>query len=273
MKKTMAKITAALSAAVLCALPMASNLSANAAFPDYENFRGNVNYDSIITNQDATCIHQYVASGYGWNTMFTPEVREDINYYCDVNHDGAVNYNDATFINRVVALYPGNDSTAYTLRSMYVNYRIWGDANGDEFADMKDVQAIKTYLTTHSSTCDAMVFFRNANVIDSDNVINQNDLDYLMTYLIRGGQLGDADGDFKITTNDITALQKYINGTVTPNGIQKRNSDLNGDGQVTSYDLYLFNNSFKKELTYYSENNKTYFTERVKIDLKNLLGL
>ncbi len=50
---------------------------------------------------------------------------------------------------------------------------------------------------------------------------------------------GDVDGDGQVTSYDAALVMQYLSGEITFTDIQKKAADVNGDGQVTSYDAAL----------------------------------
>lgn len=148
MNKTFLKV-AAVAAAALCALPMASALSANAKTGVLQ--RSNGRFGDVngggITGMDALNIQQYVNPSSANPANFNKLV-------ADVNNDNHISYEDSIVIMRWLA----NPH--------------YGDANDDGNVNAKDVRAIRNNngvknLIAADMNFDGVVNGVDANIIDN----------------------------------------------------------------------------------------------------------
>ncbi len=208
MKKSIKKITVALSAALMCALPMANAISANAAgvrkntfrnyltidagnkplfyfyydksFKDHvKNYVELVNYDLKLSN--ASFSYRNPQTG---RYCFTIESRElngfqgEVlveNFECSdmtLNAQGFKQLRDTYFVgagNNYRGYYDEND--------LNVNEEVIlvGDANGDGVVNLPDAILINMYKAGNTSQIFDMDYFKKAADVNNDGVVNTAD--------------------------------------------------------------------------------------------------
>ena len=208
MKKTIKKITAALSAALMCALPMANAVSANAAGGRKNTFRnyieinaGNkplyyfyfdksfddsvknsielVNYDLKLSN--ASFSYRNPQTG---RYCFTIESRELNGFKGEVlveNFECSdMSVNAANFLGRrdTYVVGSGNNYRGYYDKNdLNVNEEVIlvGDANGNGTVDLSDAILINMYKAGNISQIKDMKYFKKAADVNNDGVVNTAD--------------------------------------------------------------------------------------------------
>lgn len=237
MKKTFVKIAAAVSTALLCALPMASSLAANAAY------YGDANNDGQVNMADAVIIAQWDTTKHDLHLNRTK---------ADVNKDGRINWFDQKLIQR--ALLHGN-SGAYNLDTVKGTF---GDANGDGRITSRDASIMEDILWDGSasinyngSTINATQTYINNTLalrqrfdVNGDGTFDWTDAtvmycyDYYDYFFDRNYtpvyRRGDSNKDGQVNMADaVNVLQWLAN---KPNQISQENSDVNLDGIITEAD-------------------------------------
>lgn len=224
MKKTIAKITAVLSTAVLCALPMASNLTANAATIKY----GDVNYDNKLTMSDVLIIAD-------WSSHNMSTIDRTV---ADCNKDGVINAFDSKMVQR--AILNGKSYISEVDRNKI------GDANDDGDVDAFDQNFMIDILWDGESDGLTPAVINNSKAllarfdVDSNGVFNWADATTMMCYSIYNYYFdrnftelvkrGDANNDGAVTSADLTTIAKYV--ARSSFNINKENADYNKDGKV-----------------------------------------
>jgi len=229
MNKTMKKIAAAITTAVMAAIPMAGSLTANAStLPNdtlYYEF-GDVNGDHCVTVEDAQTVSQWVF--YGKSNQ-GPALRRR----ADVNGDGHITQADADKI------------LAFAIETNTAGNDVLGDVNGDGEVDFDDAFMLEQYVSKHKHAGKVDLIRADVNC---DGVINKCDHALIGRYLL--GQLdtlyirwGDVNGDTVVTALDSWKLGQYINmnSSVTITDAQLRRADINNDGNVDTKDLTYVN--------------------------------
>lgn len=223
MKKTFAKI-AALAAAAVCALPMASSLSASAAaFNDHiaaTYLFGDVNHDGVVDACDSSRVLNYLGS----NNATTPCDKK----LGDVNNNGYLDYQDAQLILNV-----------YAKRSS--NIDLTGDANNDGQINMSD--AVLIYQNVANSTTYKIKNMIYADV-NRDNKINAVDARLIQRYCAHiishfNYNFGDVNNDGSLIVNDAVLVTKYYGQEWNTKTISKDlfiRCDANGDGKINTLD-------------------------------------
>ena len=208
MKKTIKKITAALSAALMCALPMANAISADAAGARKNTFRnyieinaGNkplyyfyfdksfddsvknsielVNYDLKLSN--ASFSYRNPQTGRYCFTIESRELngfRDDLlveNFECS---DMSVNADEFYDSMDIYVVGAGNNYRGYyDENDLNVNEEaiLVGDANGNGTVDLSDAILINMYKAGNTSQIKNMKYFERAADVNNDGVVNTAD--------------------------------------------------------------------------------------------------
>lgn len=178
MKKTFAKIAALVSAAVLCAVPMTTSMTANAKRIISPYYLGNVNGDDVLDMADAISIQMY----YYNSGRLTATEKNYIRQYGDVNYDGVVDTYDASLIQHVCLKFNGEYENIE--RRTYIEHPMWGDANGDDHLDLSDAICIVQFARNREKYPTAGIFFMQSDT-DRDGRITEADADTLQNYLLR----------------------------------------------------------------------------------------
>ena len=106
--------------------------------------------------------------------------------------------------------------------------KIKGDVNGDGTLDQKDVATLEKY----NNGDDVKIEMKNAD-INEDGVIDKEDTISLQK--IVNPNIGDVNGDGKVTQADVHALEQYYVGNKSD--INMKNADMNGDGKISTLDI------------------------------------
>lgn len=224
MNKTITKIAAAVSTALLCALPMATSLSANAASfnshiaADY--LFGDVNHDGVVDARDASRVLNYLGS----NTANTPCDTK----LGDVNNNGILDDSDASIILSVYAKRGANKD-------------LTGDANNNGVIDITDAVLIQQNIANPSKYKIKNMIYADVN---RDNKITIADSNLIQRYLIHcfdnfNYNFGDVNNDGELVVNDAVLVTRYYGQEWNSRTISKDlfiRCDANGDGKINSKD-------------------------------------
>ena len=211
MKKTIAKITAALSAAVMCALPMANALTSSAATTPVKTFRTYIDIDA--TDYD---LHEFE-----YDRRF-----------------GGSYKNTTTFRGYKVFLAGDIDhTTPQTGRSCLF-------IESDGLRRFQGTVATETYDCTYA---DANVNgFKNSitKVIWAFNDWkNAGHTDYYDDFEDKVTEeivlVGDTNRNGTIELSDAVYILQYVANPIKYSGIDKKAADVDGNGYVNSYDALL----------------------------------
>lgn len=243
MKKTIVRIAAALSAAVMCAVPAVSNFSANAAVSQFIDIKdlilppritpfnpfiaadylfGDVNHDHVVDGRDASCVLSY------------PNVSLDMKL-SDINNNRRIDRTDADLI-----------LSYYTKTS--ANVDLTGDANNDGSVDMAD----SILLQQHTQNPDV---YRIKNMIYADvnrdtlvnvvdaNLVQRYNLGCFSSFMIN---FGDVNDDGVLSDTDYNYISSYYGQTWNKKTISAAKfirCDANGDGTIDSLDYATIYNA------------------------------
>ncbi len=228
MNKNLVKV-AAVAAAAICALPMASAFSANAAYNHHfasELLYGDVNEDGVVDACDASRVLNYLAA----NDAGTP--CNDI--LGDVNNNEKLDEEDAKMILSAYAKIGSNKD-------------LRGDANNDGVVNIGDAVVINGGRAKNMIYAD----------VNRDGFVNKVDSQLIQRYCLRcftsfNYNFGDVDNNGILTQDDYTSIQfTRYNGVTWDNRSKKRMStdlfirmDANGDGIITSADKNSIRSAF-----------------------------
>lgn len=237
MKNYAKKAIAALSAAVLGAIPMTGALTANAATTVVKDnvtfYFGDVNKDGKIGPEDASQVLQ-------WATKNT-SLSKDLKKRADVDGDGRVTTLDAEVI-----------LESYV--TLLVENELLGDADSDGEVDINDAMAIEQYIRGKNKEINLI-----AADINCDGVINVSDYraiarcdaDYgMVDYASLQVRWGDVNSDGRVSISDYNKLVNYINeARVNLTYKERVRADVNCDGKITMADataiyFYVMNDYF-----------------------------
>ncbi len=228
MNKNLVKV-AAVAAAAICALPMASAFSANAATKQVRYHVKQVSYGRLgdvngggLTLMDALDIRKYCNGTLASNSTFNKKV-------ADVDNDGYITVNDADCIQT----YLTNPKT--------------GDANDDGVINLADSVAVTQFLYNDvkysiNNLLKADVNYDGIiNTVDA-NLIRNKCLGIIDLFNVRWG---DLNGDNKVNYNDATIVgsyfgQKWERKTISDDLF--RRCDVNGDGKINLLDQLSIQN-------------------------------
>lgn len=230
MKKTFAKI-AALAAAAVCALPMASSLSASAAaFNDHiaaTYLFGDVNHDGVVDACDASRVLNYL----GANNATTPCDTK----LGDVNNNGYLDNDDAQKILSVYSKRGGNVD-------------LTGDANNNGSIDMSDAVLIYQNIANPTKYKIKNMVYADVN---RDTKINAVDARLIQRYCARiitnfNYNFGDVNNDGELIVNDAVLVPRYYGQEWNTRTISKSlfiRCDANADGVINSSDQTAISNA------------------------------
>ena len=222
MKKSIRKITAALSAAVIGVLPMAASLTADAALPNdrVKNYYGDVDHNGSVNITDYNQV-------YYWATH-QQYLNSDQRKRADINADGVITTADA---DKILDYYVKNAA----------GQKILGDANGNGTVDLNDVLKVQTFCATHSTQSNINLIRADVN---ADGVMNM--CDYKLIYFYVLGKIdslyvnwGDVDSEGYVTNADAQKLERDIRNNSFSNlsAAERRRADVNIDGKINNDDV------------------------------------
>lgn len=228
MNNSIKKLTAALSAAILCALPMANALSANA----YSTKFGDSNGDGVVNMPDAINISQ-------WGTTYRNNIYRDNS---DVNNDGVVNYFDAVLIQRaLLQTMPAGQTIDQYLSE---NKDVYGDVNNDRRRNRRDLDEMQDILIAGEQNSADVQNNMIRYDLNGDGVFDWTDATVMFCYCYHRYFFdrnftelylaGDANNDGAVTNDDVETIKKWCSGTSV--SINKENADISRDGNVTYKD-------------------------------------
>ncbi len=222
MNKNLVKV-AAVAAAAICALPMASTFSANAATKQVRYHVKQVSYGRLgdvngggLTLMDALDIRKYCNGTLASNSTFNKKV-------ADVDNDGYITENDADCIQT----YLTNPKT--------------GDANDDGVINLADSVAVTQFLYNDvkysiNNLLKADVNYDGIiNTVDA-NLIRNKCLGIIDLFNVRWGDLNN-DGIVNIQDSVLVTKkygQTWDNKTISDD--EFRRCDVNGDGKININD-------------------------------------
>ncbi|MBR6985779.1 MAG: hypothetical protein IKH75_20065 [Ruminococcus sp.] len=255
------KAISAIAAAAICAVPMMSTISANAAVPqDYAYF--DFNEDGNINSEDTAIMESYIiaqTNGYEsqWRSMwdkygidhfywFYKHYRSD-DCDADINHDGKVDSYDARMLSIAGKYYPSYKSSSHPNQNDFIysenNAFIKGDANGDGVFNIFDAIALEHYLMCPVEDTPAVLFDRSnyymEKKIERNCKLNWDDYHAMLKAL-------GVKNDWQGLTADKSTLEKFMNAikngdinieNAFPEKILK--GDTNGDGKVDMTDVIV----------------------------------
>ncbi len=256
------KAIAAIATAAVCAVPMMSTISANAAVPqDYDYF--DFNEDGTINSADTAIMESYlIAKKYGyqsqvenmWNKYgidhFFWFYLQNGTDYCmaDINHDGKVDSYDARMLTVAGKYYPSYKSSSHPNQHDFVEGInggfVSGDANGDGKFNIFDAIALRQYLMCPVKDTPAVLFDRSnyykEGYLHRYCKLNWDDYHAMLK------ALGINNNVWQGIAADKTTLQKFLdavrNGDIDieiifPEKVLK--GDTNGDGKVNMTDVIV----------------------------------
>ena len=214
MKNTIKKITATLSAALMCALPMANAFTANAADDPYQYYGANQKhtyraYINVNTNNKPVYEFDY-------DLYFTGAFENKMSFY------------------RGKCLLGADSVRIEGLTQSRTIVRIDSEA-----------------LNSFSGAAASLIYETNAWALGKQNVVNNIDPEtyafnnYAVDHYIRQYYptvtetfylVGDADGNGVIKMNDAVIIQQYADKIIS--GF-KEECDVDGNGVINSYDATL----------------------------------
>ena len=219
MKKMIAKLTATLSAAVMCALPMANAVTSNAA-----TFNDRVQTFRIYSEVKAGSLPLYF-------------VEVDRNFRNEYKNDIA--------LRKAKELLPGEFTYTHPSRNRYCSI-----AETDYLAYFVGPYSTETYDCLVETTADdfhsegyttevygsrkprnGLAVYNMANVYSEEVVL-----------------VGDSNHDGKVETCDGSFILQYLANPSKYSSIDKKAADVDGDGQVTAYDATLISKFVNREI-------------------------
>ncbi|MBQ6251822.1 dockerin type I repeat-containing protein [Ruminococcus sp.] len=220
MKKMIAKLTATLSAAVMCALPMANAVTSNAATNNrVMTFR-------VYTSVDASDIPLY---------------EFNLDRYLTGNNT------NTTVSRKCKALVSGSfyHSTPQTGRSfLSIESEMLSYYKGPVSSETFDCTAVDAALENFIANQDIDLF--GVNNWKKDRVTRTYDMDCRVSeyYVL----VGDANKDKKVDLSDGIYIRQHLANPDKYNKINKKAADVDGDGRVTAYDATLISKFVNREI-------------------------
>ena len=216
------------------------NTLPNSQITDYIMY-GDVNEDGEITAGDSQLIMKSL------NNMVN--LNEQAQKNADVNADGKVNELDQNLVLRYAAKWYEQNTLPDKPIKDYVMY---GDLNDDGLLTNDDYKMLNSYLFNNITLNEQAK--KNADV-NGDGKINNLDLLNLQAKLnklnddggINGatgpiteyGVYGDTNNDDVVDSRDVSHLMEYLENKVDLDGQSRKNSDINGDGNINKVDYRL----------------------------------
>lgn len=237
MKKTFVRIAAAISTAVLCAVPTATSFAAQMTI------NGDANNDGTVDMADAVIITQWDTTKRGLHIKRAK---------ADVNKDGRINAFDAKLIQRAL-LHP-NDA-AYNLDKVAGTF---GDADGNGKVTYDDADVMQDilwdgsgYVTLNGRRTYVTPSYINSNVnlrarfdVDGSGKFDWSDATTMWCYnhyhyffdrnFTDIYVEGDSNKDGIVNMADAVNIIQWLAGK--NNQISQENSDVNEDGIITEAD-------------------------------------
>lgn len=226
MRKSIKKITAVVSAAILGALPIAGSFTANAAsLPDdkVKFIFGDINNDGKITNTDAKLVAQIVAEKTS-RGFSQEQIRR-----ADVNGDGFVTSADTTMIITFASRFASNPK------------KVYGDADNSGKVTLYDAAYVEEYVKygSHRGSINLM-----AADVNADGVVNSFDFELINAFRVSNKlstlliNWGDVNSDGRITIDDYRKIKNLAaeNTSVQFTSAELRRADINLDGYVDNTD-------------------------------------
>lgn len=231
MNKTMKKIAAAITTAVMAAIPMAGSLTANAAPAGWDEpkyYFGDLDGDKEVTAWDATLILR-ASKNNGADLKYRQKIK------ADVNGDGRITKADSDL------------ALEYYVNNTVSGHDLYGDANNDGEVDIYDAYTVYDYVNDGLGSglgSDTINFI--AADVNADGVINSFDhvliaryaLGYISSLYVNWG---DVNSDGSVDVWDRLKLAKFCAGdhSVSLTSAEIRRGDLNLDGNTDSDDLTI----------------------------------
>ena len=211
MKKTIKKITAALSAALMCALPMANAFTANAENADYYS-------GQKLTYRAYVNVNSYNKKVYelDYDLYFLNDIENDINF----RKCKSMIYADSFFVSN-----PSQDRTSVSIGSAALN-----KFNGCAFTLTYDTDNWNIDVNDVMNNKKAYVYAFNNYA--ADGYIRAYEPDVTETFVL----VGDADGNGYIKMNDAVIISQHQGEAVTRETLA---CDIDGDGLITENDVKL----------------------------------
>lgn len=127
----------------------------------------------------------------------------------------------------------------------------YGNVNGDNRIDVKDVTAIQKHISGKNKLTGKNL---KAADVDLDGKISENDAKLIQKYIVRTVtklpiKYGDANGDGRIDIKDATEIQKYVANQVKLTGNKLEAADVNLNGEVDNNDATLIQKYLVKSVT------------------------
>ena len=255
------KAISAIAAAAICAVPMMSTISANAAVPqDYDYF--DFNEDGNINSEDTAIMESYIIAKkngyesqwrsmwdkYGIDHFFWFRLQNGTDYcQADINRDGKVDSKDARMLSIAGKYYPSYKSSSHPNQYDFI-YRknkafIKGDANGDGVFNINDANALAAYLMCPVEDTPAVLFDRSNYYVEKalERYCELNWDDYKKMLRALG-----VENDWQGLATDKSTIQKLLDAirdgkidikNYFPEKILK--GDTNGDGKVDMTDVIV----------------------------------
>lgn len=227
MRKSIKKITAAISATILGALPMAGAFTANAARSVSKDIitikYGDLDDNGKITDDDARKLVRLLSEDK------TVKFTDDQLRRADVNGDGNRDSTDVTIISKFANDYTKNKKDIY------------GDADGNGEVDIYDAIMIQEYVSSNQHKGEINLIAADVN---ADGVVNSFDFELINAFRVSNKlstlliNWGDVNSDGRITIDDYRKIKNLAaeNTSVQFTSAELRRADINLDGYVDNTD-------------------------------------
>lgn len=187
-----------------------SNISIDAKSANYK--RGDVNLDGNIDLQDIEMLNNYLNKKKDLSIL-----QKQV---ADYNNNGTIEINDLNDLKKFL------DNESKKEDSL-------GDVNSDSLVNDVDVLILKKYIEGKYNLTSEQL--KNAD-INSDGVIDANDVIELSNKVASFYQNGDINLDGKVDIDDLSMLQNGLNGIIDVNDVQLKLCDINKDGKIDNED-------------------------------------
>ena len=285
MKKNIRKFLAAVSAAVLCAVPMMNGINASANEYVLKNggfVDADINHDHKIDITDYNYFLQYLNGNDA--TKASLEKKFPSITVKDYNGNGITDKDDAELIKFAYTHYPNYDDSCKFINcygKIKINGKeypayVYGDANGDLKFNAQDIVAISNYLKNPNYYPTAKILYNRSHMsTNRSGKLNMADYKHFLDRLI-DNRFGDANGNGRVDMSDGVAIDQYLkNPSKYPAALNNlQYSDINGDGKLTKEDMKAFEQIIQKNLGYVVNYNfLTEYKVHVKLSLLTYLDL
>lgn len=268
MKKNIRKFLAAVSAAVLCAVPMMNGINASAneyVLKSGSFINADINHDQKVDITDYNYFLQYLNGNDA--TKATLKKKFPLITVKDYNGNGITDKDDAELIK-----FAYSSPLNLTYKEIGIFLQAWGyinrdgkkispctygDANGDLMFSMQDIVALSNYFKNPSPNSKyytpQILFNRSRCVTIKDHpngkLVKEDYYHHLDRMIER---LGDANGNGRVDMSDAVTIDQYIkNPSKYPTAAKNiQYADINGDGKITKADMTAFEQVIQKNLGY-----------------------